>query len=188
MHELARDFQLVDVWALPTPGGRDDFPRLVQLAASFDPSRSSSVAVRTLFSIRWKLGELFGWDGPEAGLDSRVPSLRDRLPSDLRDAPSGPQFDGAPFPPLYLTDDEFAAEIANRTVHGILHLGWVPDSSGGYHGQMAILVKPNGPLGSAYLAAITPFRYLIVYPAMMREIGRSWRAVQALERADGRGS
>ena len=188
IHELARDFQLVDVWALPTPGGRDDFPRLVQLAASFDPSQSSSVAVRTLFSIRWKLGELFGWDGPEAGLDSRVPSLRDRLPADLRDAPSRPQFDGAPFTPLYLTDDEFAAEIANRTVHGILHLGWVPDSSGAYHGQMAILVKPNGPLGSAYLAAITPFRYLIVYPAMMREIGRSWRAVQALERADGRGS
>ena len=188
IHELARDFQLVDVWALPTPGGRDDFPRLVQLAASFDPSQSSSVAVRTLFSIRWKLGELFGWDGPEAGLDSRVPSLRDRLPADLRDAPSGPQFDGAPFTPLYLTDDEFAAEIANRTVHGILHLGWVPDSSGGYHGQMAILAKPNGPLGSAYLVAITPFRYLIVYPAMMREIGRSWGAVQALERADGRGS
>ena len=41
---------------------------------------------------------------------------------------------------------------------------------------MAVLVKPNGLLGTAYMAAITPFRHLIVYPRMMREIGREWRA------------
>jgi hypothetical protein len=29
IHELTRDFRLEDVWALPTPGGPDDFPRLV---------------------------------------------------------------------------------------------------------------------------------------------------------------
>jgi hypothetical protein len=27
-------------------------------------------------------------------------------------------------------------------------------------------------LGTAYMAAIKPFRYLIVYPALMRPIGR----------------
>jgi hypothetical protein len=41
---------------------------------------------------------------------------------------------------------------------------------------MAVLVKPNGPLGTAYMAAIRPFRYLIVYPELMREIGQEWRA------------
>ena len=76
---------------------------------------------------------------------------------------------------LYLTDDEFAAEGANRTVHGIMPLGWVPDGAGGYRGQMAVLVKPNGLLGKAYMAAIKPFRYLIVYPALMRMIERGWR-------------
>jgi hypothetical protein len=30
IHELTRDFRLEDRWALPTPGGPDDFPRLVQ--------------------------------------------------------------------------------------------------------------------------------------------------------------
>jgi Protein of unknown function (DUF2867) len=54
--------------------------------------------------------------------------------------------------------------------------GWVQDQTGGYRGQMAVLVKRNGLLGSAYMAAIKPFRHLIVYPAMMREIERSWRA------------
>ena len=66
-------------------------------------------------------------------------------------------------------------EIANRTVHGVLHLGWVPDGSGAYRGQMAVLVKPNGLLGNGYLTAIRPFRHLIVYPRMLRQIGRTWR-------------
>ena len=33
-------------------------------------------------------------------------------------------------------------------MHGILDLGWVPDRSGGYGGQMAVYVKPNGYLGT----------------------------------------
>ena len=41
---------------------------------------------------------------------------------------------------------------------------------------MAILVKPNGQFGNAYMVAIRPFRHLIVYPAGMRQIEREWRA------------
>ena len=52
-----------------------------------------------------------------------------------------------PFTPLYVTDDEFALEIANQTVHGVMHVGWVPDGTGGHRGQMAVLVRPNGVLG-----------------------------------------
>jgi hypothetical protein len=177
IHELTPDFRVEDVWELPTPGGPEDFPRLVELVTSLDPERGSSGAVRALFAIRWKVGELLGWDDPEAGLGSRVPTLRDRLPADLRDAPSAPGTDALPFSPLYLTDDEWAAEIANRTMHGILHLGWVPDGTGGYRGQLTVLVRRNGLLGCAYMAAITPFRHLIVYPAMLRGLEREWRAV-----------
>jgi hypothetical protein len=176
IHELTGDFQLEDVWALPTPGGPNDFPRLVQWIASGDSSQGSSRAARTLFAIRWKLGELLGWDSPGAGLGSRVPTLRDRLPADLRDAPSGPDFEALPFTSLYLIDDEWAAEIANRTMHGVLHIGWVADQTGGYRGQMAVYAKPNGRLGTAYMTVIRPFRHLIVYPQMMKQIGRNWRA------------
>jgi hypothetical protein len=180
IHELTRDFRLEDVWALPTPGGPDDFPRLVHGLASGDPSRSSSRVVRTLFAIRWKVGELLGWDGPDVSLASRVPTLRDRLPVDLRDAPSGPDFNALPFTSLYLFDDEWAAETANRTMHGVMHIGWVQDQKGGYRGQMAVYVKPNGRFGIAYMAAIRPFRHLIVYPQMMRQIGRQWRTQRRL--------
>ena len=56
-----------------------------------------------------------------------------------------------------------------------MHLGWVSDGTGGYRGQMAVLENPNGLFGKAYMAAIKPFRHLIVYPALMRMIGREWR-------------
>ncbi|MDP9188915.1 MAG: DUF2867 domain-containing protein [Actinomycetota bacterium] len=176
IHELTADFQLEDAWALPTPGGPGDFARLVNGIASgwLRPAQGSSRASRTLFAIRWKLGELLGWDGPDAGLGSRVPTLRDRLPADLREAASGP--DLPRFTSLYQLDDEWAAEIANRTMHGILHIGWVPDGTGGCRGQLAVLVKPNGLLGTGYMAAIKPFRHLIVYPSMIRAIERNWRA------------
>ena len=83
------------------------------------------------------------------------------------------------FTPLYQVDDEWAAELINKTVHGVIHLGWVPDGTGGYRGQMAILVKPNGLFGRVYMAAITPFRYLIVYPQMLKGVGRKWKSYSA---------
>ena len=182
IHELTGDFRLEDVWALPTPGGPDDFPRVVQgfpqLARGLDAADASpgfSRVDRALWAIRWKLGALLGWDRPDRGLGSRVPTLRDRLPADLRETPSGPDLDR--FASLYLLEDEWAAEIANRTMHGVLHLGWVPDQTGGYRAQMAVLVKPNGRLGKLYMAAIRPLRHLIVYPALLRGIEREWPAV-----------
>jgi Protein of unknown function (DUF2867) len=176
IHELTRDFELLDVWALPTPGGAGDFPRLVELFATFDPARRSPAVVRLLFAIREAVGAALGWDDPRTGFGGRVQTLRDRLPRDLRDAPAGTARPDRPFKPLYLTDDEWALEIVNRTVHGVLHLAWVKDSTGGYRGQMTVLVKPNGLLGKGYMAAISPFRHLIVYPAMMRTIGEQWSA------------
>jgi hypothetical protein len=175
IHEVAPDFRVEDVWALPTPGGPDDFQLLVENFAKADSDESSSVAVRFLFALRWKLGELLGWDDEVGGIGSRVPTLRGRLPDDLRQGERGPDHESLPFKSLYLLDDEWAAEIANRTMHGVMHLGWVPDGSGGYRGQMAVLVKPNGVKGEAYMAAIKPFRHLLVYPRMLRDIERRWR-------------
>jgi Protein of unknown function (DUF2867) len=184
IHEIAKDFELEDVWQLPTPGGPDDLARVVRWFTT--PGKENlPVVIRALFALRWKLGRLFAWDRPGSGVGGRVRSLRERLPADLLDAPRGPDLhavpgreepDGRPiFSSLYQTHDEWAAEFSNRTVHSVMHVGWVPDDSGaGYHGQMAVLVKPNGPLGKAYMAAIRPFRYALVYPSLVRTIRRDW--------------
>jgi hypothetical protein len=182
IHELTRDFELEDVWALPTPGGPNDFPRLVELLASMDPGKGSSRAARALWVMREKAGALLGLDDPSTGLGARVPTLRERLPADLREGPAVPVSHALPFTPLYLAGEEGAVETANQTVHGVLHFGWVPDGSGGFRGQMAILVKRNGLLGAIYMAAIAPFRHAVVYPAMMREIERAWSRGDPAER------
>jgi Protein of unknown function (DUF2867) len=183
VHEIAKDFELEDVWRLPTPGGPDDLPRLVEW---FTTPSQDPFLVRALFALRWKVGKLFGWDEPGSGVGERVRSVRERLPPDLLEAPRGPDIHAVPgredaggtpiFSSVYQTHDEWLAEFSNKTVHALLHIGWVPDDAGsGYHAQMAVLVKPNGRLGRAYMATIKPFRYAIVYPLLLRSIGRHWQ-------------
>jgi Protein of unknown function (DUF2867) len=187
VHEFTKDFKLEDVWELPTPGGPDDLARLVQQFTSPDEGDNElPVALRALFALRWKLGKLFGWDRPGSGVGERVRSLRERLPADLLEAPRGPDLRAVPgrtdvegppvFSSVYQTHDEWVAEMSNKTVHAVMHIGWVPDDfGGGYHAQMAVLVKPKGRFGKAYMAAIKPFRYAFVYPLLLRSIGRRWR-------------
>jgi len=92
-------------------------------------------------AIRWKWeNSRLGPPGRRARLQGAT--LRDRLPACLRDALSGPA--ARRFTSLYLLVDEWVGEIADRTVHGVLQLGWAPDQAGDHRGQMAINVKPNG--------------------------------------------
>lgn len=185
IHEITRDFAVEDVWAMPTPGGPGDLHLLVrQMADGLTREgevKGEGLVGRLLFAVRWKLGALLGWDEPGGGVGTRVPSLRERLPADLRESPRGPDLGSSPFTSVYLLDDEWAAEMGNKTVHGVMHIGWVPDGSGGWRGQMTVLVKPNGLFGKVYMAGIKPFRYTGVYPALLRNIGREWQA-RAAER------
>lgn len=172
IHAIAPDFAVEDVWALPTPGGPDDLPRLVDAMFAGRFPQDAPPVVRALWAVRERLGAALGWDRPDDGLGARVPSLRERLPDELRGPCPGAGT--SPFAPLYATADEWAGEIANRTVHSVLHLGWVPDGDGGWTGRLTVLVQPNGRLGAAYMAAIAPFRHLLVYPALLRGIERRW--------------
>lgn len=187
IHAIVPDFTLEDVWALPAEGGADEFPALLEMAGSLDPTESDSRATRALWKLRDRLGRWFNLGeihvedgtGPEAVGELPIPgtaatSLADRLPDDLRGTTAGVDFGSLPFSPLYRTDREAAAELSNKTVHGVAHFAWVEQGGGRYRAQMAVYVKPRGLFGRAYMAAIKPFRYLIVYPALMREFERAW--------------
>ena len=187
IHDLVPDFTLEDVWALPTPGGPDDFDDLLEMFGSFDPTKADSRVARFLWDLRDRLGTWFDLgeistpaDRQESG-ELAIPgsdetSLFDRLPPDLRGTTAGIDFDPLPFVPLYRADREAAAEISNKTVHGVAHLAWVETSPGRYAGRMAVYVKPRGTFGRVYMVAIKPFRYLVVYPALMRQMERAWAA------------
>ena len=190
IREITQDFFLEDVWALPAHGGAEDFQALLDQTVSSDPANAKSLPTRVLWRARDRLGSWFdlgrisaptgsGEDAPAAKLPipgTNETSLADRLPDDLRNTAADLHFASLPFVPLYRTDVEFAAEVSNRTVHGVMHLAWVDQGEGRYQGQMAVYVKPRGRLGKGYMALIKPFRHWVVYPALMRQMERTWRA------------
>lgn len=187
IHDLVPDFTLEDVWALPMQGGPEDFQGLLELAGSFDPSQAESGPTRFLWNLRDRLGVWFDLGEISTPVDGEEPgglpipgatetSLRDRLPPDLCGSASDFTFGSLPFVPLYRTDREAAAELSNKTVHGVAHLAWVDLGKGRYEGRMAVYVKPRGAFGRAYMALIKPFRYWVVYPALMRQMERAWDA------------
>ncbi len=197
IRELVPDFTLEDVWALPVQGGAEDFQALLGQMASSDPANAESLPTRALWRLRDRLGSWFdlgristsvGNDRGGAAGKLQIPgtsetSLSERLPDDLRDTAADLDFRSLPFVPLFRTDVEFAAEISNPTVHGVMHLAWVDQGDGRYQGQMAVYVKPRGRFGKAYMVLIKPFRHWIVYPALMRQTERTWNARASAGRA-----
>jgi Protein of unknown function (DUF2867) len=186
IREIASDFELEDVWALPVEGDAEDFQALLELMASSDPAKAESLPARALWDLRDRLGRWFSLgrisapaDDSAGGLSipgSDEASLAGRLPDDLRGTAADIEFVSLPFVPLYRTDVEFAAEVSNQTVHGVMHLAWVEQGAGSYQGQMAVYVKPRGLFGRGYMELIKPFRHWIVYPALMRQTERTWSA------------
>jgi hypothetical protein len=184
IHELVTDFELEDAWALPAvSGAREDFGGYLRLVTSDDPAGSGEPLARALWIARDLLGRWLGI-GEVTSAAEPVPagelpfpgSIAARLPADLAGTVGSTRFGSTPFVPVYRTDTEFAAEVSNRTVHAVLHLGWRQAASGEYSPQMAVYVKPRGLLGRAYMQFIKPFRYLIVYPAMERAAAKRWQA------------
>lgn len=179
IRDIAPDFTLEDVWALPARGGADDFGALLEIMAALDPANGASLASRVLFSIRYRLGGWFGWDDADDQLSipgNTETTLSVRLPEDLRNTAADVDLRGTSFTPLYRTEVEFAAELSNRTVHAVMHLAWVDQGDGCFQGQMGVYVKPRGRFGAGYMAAIAPFRHRVVYPALMRQIEHAWEA------------
>jgi len=184
IHEIVPDFTLEDVWATPMHGRADDFEAALEMITSADPANADSAPARFLWRFRDRLGTLFdlgGISAPVEADENRLPipgthetSLAGRLPDDLCGTAREVQFAALPFTPLYRTEDEFAAEVSNRTVHGVMHLARVDVGDGRYQAQMAVYVKPRGRFGDAYMALIRPFRRWIVYPALTRQLEREW--------------
>ncbi|MEV5508241.1 DUF2867 domain-containing protein [Streptomyces orinoci] len=153
IHEITEDFSVEDVWRFRTPGaGPDDFPVVAEAIRAAGGIRNQPALARLLFAARWRFGALLGWDAPSESIGSRVASFRDRLPADLRDAPRGWDEDAMPLKAVYELRDESARELANKTVHTVMHLGWAPGSTGDHELRMTVLVKANGRFGRLYMS------------------------------------
>lgn len=149
-------------------------PRLLPFTAGEEDE--AGIVFRALFAVRWWIGRRLGWDHADAGPDGRVTTIRDRLPRDLAEGARGPDFATEPsFTAVYQTDREYVAELVDHTVHALMHVGWVLDpATGTHHAVMTSLVRPNGLVGRASMRALRPIRRTLVYPSLVRSIGREW--------------
>lgn len=177
VQDLLADFEVEDVWQFPVTLQKEHTIALFQTQL-FDAMEqlSQKGLAGLLFKFRFFLGQLFGWDKSESLVNSPLKkgSIRERYANryQLTKAdllPTG----NADFEPVYTLENESLAEIKNETVHAGLHLAKVPFKAA-YTVQMTVYVKPKGGFGKFYMALIKPFRLTIVYPAMMRMVGKHW--------------
>ena len=172
-HALLSDVPLHDVWAIELPDGGPG-RTIGDLRALVVGERwpAPNVAVRALFALRWWLGRVFRWDdehheAPGASYIHRLTEA-DRLQSHVQ-----PGTLAGRFRVLYVTQNEALSEIRNATVHGFLALA-LTRREPGYVLYAAVYVKAVSRFTGLYMTLIDPFRRLVVYPALGRQIQRAW--------------
>ena len=171
-HALLHDVPLEDAWGIPLQGGGPG--RTVQdLRAVMTAGRVAAPGlVQGLFRLRTRLGALFGWDRPRPAWMAESYAAR-LSPEDRARSAVTPGTPDGPFTLLYRFEDEQLSELRNATVHGFASLSIRPTSDG-YLGYLGVFVKPVHRLTGLYMRAIKPFRRLIVYPALIRQMQRAW--------------
>ena len=176
-HSLLSDVPLHDVWAIRLDGGGPGRSIQDARAILFGDRRPPNLAVRGLFALRWALGRAFGWDDERHNPFS-VSYVNRLAEADRSQSQVAPGTREGRFRVLYVFGEEALSELRNATVHAFVALALTP-SPGGYTLYLAIYVKPVSRLTTLYMALIDPFRRLIVYPALGRQIQQRWSRTYA---------
>ena len=191
VHEIAQDFELLDVWEFPiladiTKG--QDFSLFLRVLRQSPKVKGNSLfSLRSLISrslvvIRWFLGEIFGLDKQVNTLPipgCRETSIRDRLSVEdqkrsLTKLAVETGNDKFPWRTVYHYENEMLIELSNETAHALMHWSWVHKTGDFYAGQLAVYSKPRGDLGALYMELIMPFRRLVIYPTLLKEMKTRW--------------
>lgn len=173
--------RLMDVWAVPLPGGGPGrtIADVEALLRNSSPADINPV-VRGLFAIREGLGWLLGWDPDPASTPASLPesSFAHRLPDDLGAASTvAPGTQRGMVRVLYQLGDEVLLEAINATAHAFVSFSLRPqDNSPDYLGLLAVYVIETKWWTRLYLGLIEPFRRYLVYPSLLRTLQRHWAA------------
>jgi Protein of unknown function (DUF2867) len=172
VHDFLDGVPLHDVWVVDLPRTRSgitlaEFSR----TAGARPYKPSPV-VRALLNTRFFVGRLFGWDREPAA--ACWESFAKRLtPADLEKSLVPPGTPEGPFCVVYRFEDEQLLELINRTAHAAA-LSALVETENAYRFYFAVYVCRVSRLTPLYMAAIDPFRRLIVYPALLRSVRANW--------------
>ena len=186
VHSVLAGVDLRDVSAVDLPGGGPGRDISDVRAVLFDDGAiTAALPVRLLFSLRIRLGRLFGWDRSEREWEEA--SYLAKLTDDQRARSSvDPGTADGPFRLLYVFPDEALGEVRNATVHAFSCMALRPTELG-YRFYWAIYVARVSRLTPVYMALIEPFRRFVVYPAILRRLRSAWIATHSPRGTEGRG-
>lgn len=172
VHDFLAGVPLHDVWAIDLARTRPGVTLDQFLRTTSEHQSARSPVVQALLNVRLFAGRLFGWDRePAAGT---LQTFAARLaPADRSKSlvPAGTR-DG-PFRIVYRFEDEQLSELINRTAHAAA-LSALIDTGTAYRFYFAVYVQNVGRFTPLYMAAIDPFRRLLVYPSLLRSIRERW--------------
>ena len=175
IHAFLAGVPLHDVWAIDLPKARSSITLAEFLRRAGPLFRRPPPAVQALLSLRFFIGGLFGWDQPAT--DSVSESFAQRLTdADRARSLASPGTPDGLFRIVYRFENEQLVEIINRTAHAGA-LSALVETATGYRFYFAVYVREVSPLTPLYMAAIDPFRKLIVYPSLLRSIADQWTAI-----------
>ena len=175
-HNFLTGVPLHDVWAVDLPSPRigitlDEFLRIAS-----ERIYTPTLVARALLDLRLLIGRLFGWDHPRRSAQA-ASTFADRLthadrarsitPAGVREGPDGL------FRVVYRFENEKLVELINQTVHAAA-LSALVETANSYRFYFAVYVRSVGWWTPLYMAAIDPFRKLIVYPSLLRSVRANW--------------
>jgi len=183
VHRFLAGVPLHDVWAVDLPSPRAGITLDEFLRAANEGLFTPTPVVQRLLDLRLLIGRLFGWDSPRPSTQA-APTFADRLsdadrarsltPAGVREGPNGL------FRVVYRFENEKLVELINRTVHAAA-LSALVETANSYRFYFAVYVRSVGRLTPFYMAAIDPFRKLIIYPSLLRSVRSNWdRTIVAL--------
>ena len=172
VHNFLAGVPLHDVWAVDLPRGRsgitlDQFSRTASTCLCTPPP-----LVRALLNIRLFVGRRLGWDREPAA--TAWESFATRMTTADRSrslAPAGTR-EGL-FRVVYRFENEHLLELINRTAHAAA-LRALVETANGYRFYFGVYVRRVSRFTPIYMALIDPFRKLVVYPSLLRNVRSKW--------------
>lgn len=173
VHTLLADVPLHDVWVVELPRVRSGITLEAFRCSARDGFFTPSPAVRALLNLRFFVGRLLGWDRGPTEVASGEAFANRLTPADRAASLAPAGLKDGPFRVVYRFENEHLAELTNRTAHAAA-LSALVETENSYRFYFAVYVRSVGRLTPLYMAAIDPFRKLIVYPSLLRSVRARW--------------
>ena len=206
VHTLAPDFELLDLWEVPLDAdpshgetfaeflrvflasGADLWPVYRLRPTSFADAVHAARIGAALALLRLPPRPRPACSALDADRDLAIPGCREeRVRARLDDADRAARHRPLARPgrrvrssPSTRSPTRHCSRSPTAPSMRLLHLSWVAAPNGRRTVVLAIYVKSRGWQSRAYLALIRPFRHLVVYPAWIAHLTRTWDAPPAV--------